>query len=537
FEQSPIKMTEISWPERVWRMGRRVVPILFKQPRERRKRIGLTCVRAVVGLTDAYRMAGCFRRYAPTLSYDRWFERFQTLSSRDRRLIQRHMRRLRVSPTIHVLLPVTDSDREALLDTCQSLSNQLYRRFHVTILDPQGTMGSDLPFKLKNMGNGCRYVSGAQMTSFLHQFNYMLTRSPRDYITIIPSGDRLSEHALYWVAAEVAGNQETALIYTDEDRIDESGVHTMPRFKPDWSPEHLRSTHYVGGLALYRFGEVHLAGGIRPDDCFGNGFDLLLRLSEVIPRESVRHVPAILYHRRCCDKANKSHASNPAEANRRALISHLSRLCIKADVISLPSACFRLRYALPEPPPMVSIIVPTRDGLHLLRRSVESILSKTTYPHFELLVVDNGSVEAETLAYLSDLVNRPRVRVLHYNHPFNFSAINNFAVEHAKGSVLCLLNNDTEVITPDWIEEMIGHLTQKGVGVVGAKLYYPDGRVQHGGDAVGPGGCADHLHAMIERDARGYCNRAIIAQELSAVTAACLMTWKHLYEELGGLDE
>jgi GT2 family glycosyltransferase len=172
-----------------------------------------------------------------------------------------------------------------------------------------------------------------------------------------------------------------------------------------------------------------------------------------------------------------------------------------------------------------------------LNACVESVLGVSSYRNFELIVVDNQSVEPQTLAYLDDLAQKPRVRVLRYAQPFNFSAINNYAANQANGEVLCLLNNDTEVISSDWMEEMLGHLVQERVGIVGAKLYYPDGRVQHAGDVVGVGGIAAHLHASIERDHPGYGRRAVLVQELSAVTGACLMTWRSLYLQLGGLNE
>jgi len=173
----------------------------------------------------------------------------------------------------------------------------------------------------------------------------------------------------------------------------------------------------------------------------------------------------------------------------------------------------------------------------LTRQCVESLLEKTTYPRFEILVLDNQSADSDALAYLEEIACYKQVRVLRYDHPFNYSAINNFAVREARGEIVCLLNNDTEVISPDWLEEMVGHLLQPKAGVVGAKLYFPDGRVQHAGDTVGPGGCANHLHSFIARNDPGYCNRAMVAQELSAVTAACLITWRELYQRLGGLNE
>ena len=210
---------------------------------------------------------------------------------------------------------------------------------------------------------------------------------------------------------------------------------------------------------------------------------------------------------------------------------------VVADVQRTPRGHYRLRYALPAKLPLISVIVPTRDMLGHLKPCIDSVLSKSSYPNYELLIIDNQSVEPQTLAYFKTLTTHSKVKVVPYKQPFNFSAINNYAVEQAQGEVICLLNNDTEVITADWMEEMLGHLLQAEVGCVGAKLLFADGRVQHAGDTVGPGGCADHLHSKLERDEPGYMDRAILAQDLSAVTAACLMTHRELYISLGGLDE
>jgi GT2 family glycosyltransferase len=219
-----------------------------------------------------------------------------------------------------------------------------------------------------------------------------------------------------------------------------------------------------------------------------------------------------------------------------AVQRHLIRRGIEASISPTLQGCRRIRYQLPPSLPLVSIIIPTRDALAILRRCVDGVLAKTTYARYEVLVIDNQSRDPAAMAYLREIAAHPAVQVLQFDQPFNFSAINNFAAKEARGELLCLLNNDTEVITPDWLDEMVGHLMQDQIGVVGAKLFYPDGRVQHGGDTVGPGGCANHLHNGIARDDPGYCHRAVVAQDLSAVTAACLLTRRDLYLELGGLD-
>lgn len=221
----------------------------------------------------------------------------------------------------------------------------------------------------------------------------------------------------------------------------------------------------------------------------------------------------------------------------RALLAHLARSGVVGEVSETLPDCWRVRYLLTDIPPLVSIIVPTRDALELIRQCVGSLLKKTTYPRFEILVVDNQSVDCDALAYLEQIASHESARVLRYDLPFNYSAMNNMAVREARGEVVCLLNNDTEVISPGWLDEMVGQLVQSNVGIVGAKLYYPNGRVQHAGDLVGVGGVANHAHAYLQRDDPGYCNRAMVAQELSAVSAACLVTWRNLYQQLGGLDE
>ena len=326
-----------------------------------------------------------------------------------------------------------------------------------------------------------------------------------DWLMLLQPGDRLAEHALYWFACEICKHPDAAMIYADDDEI-EAGQRCRPRFKPDWSLTHHRATDYIGRAVVINGRALAAAGGVKPENLAGDTWELLLRVGEQA-RDRVRHIPAILLHR-------------DAETEKKSALA-IRRVC----------------HPLPEPAPLVSIVIPTRDAVGLLRQCVNSVLSKTAYPHFEIVVVDNGSRDPAALDYLSEIAGLPQVRVLRYDRPFNYSAINNFAVAQASGEVLCLLNNDTEVISPDWLEEMVGHLCQEKVGVVGAKLYYPDGRVQHGGDVVGPGGCANHLHQFIARDDPGYCHRAVVAQELSAVTAACMVTWRALYQRLGGLDE
>jgi GT2 family glycosyltransferase len=461
FQHTPLVARRIGPAERLWLMIRRVAYMNLKQPAVRKQKVGLAWQKALFDLPGQYAACGRLRAYPYHLiPYGLWIERFDRLTDFDRWRIRRRIGRMGGAPRFALVVCGEGEGRAA---TLRSIEGQIYRNFALA--------DAAAPFQ------------------------------PTDYVAVLQAGDQLAEHALYWAAEAIVAGGDVAMVYADEDTIDAAGSRADPRFKPDWSPEHLRSINYVGRWAPVRGAELAAAGGLAAQDLTGDGHQLNLRVAAVLKSARVVHVPALLVHRS---------AANP---------------------ISRPVP--RTRHALPASPPLVSIVIPTRDAEMLLRNCIESIERASTYARYEILVVDNRSRDEAALRYLQGLKHR----VLRYDAPFNYSAINNLAVREARGEVVLLLNNDTAVISPDWLEEMLGHLHQEGVGVVGAKLLYAYDRVQHAGVAVGPGGCADHVHVGIARDAPGYCYRAVVAQELSAVTGACLMTWKSLYQRLGGLDE
>lgn len=474
FQHTPLSVRSVGLAERCWLMIRRVASMLWAQPAERKKSVGLAWWKPWIDLPGQYRACGKLRMYILVPAYREWLERHDRLSATDRRRIRQRISRMRARPRFALVVCPGHGEGDEMARTVQSLEAQLYRHYSVVFASPQDAQPPEIP-------------------------------GSADYVAVLQAGDRLAEHALYWIAEVVIAGDDVAVAYADEDVIDRDGVRGDPKFKPDWSPEHLRSINYIGRWAVFRARELAAAGGLRSRTLRGDGHLLNLRVTRRLRRDQVAHVPAILFHR---------FAANPAATPRR-----------------------RPRLPLPGKQPLVSIIIPTRDAQELLRGCVESILRRSSYPAFEILIVDNQSSDPAALAYLRDLGSTSGVRVLRYDRAFNYSAINNYAVRAARGEAVVLLNNDTEVISADWLEEMLGHLHRDGVGAVGAKLLFADGRVQHAGDGVGPGGCADHLHIGIERDSPGYCYRALVAQEVSAVTGACLMTWKRLYRDLGGLDE
>jgi len=504
-----LTVRRVGWIERVARMNMRVFWVASVLPWRERAIAGLTFARSWRDPVGAYRDAATYSMLFSAERYPDWIARFDALSERDRKAIAAHIRRLPVRPRFRVLVIAgAGAAEDALAATQASLQEQIYGEYLCETLDAEAPRDQ----------------------ARLNALNAALAgQGEQDWLMIVHAGDVLAPHALYWFACEALERPETTIVYSDDDRIDGQGRRTAPRFKPDWSPGHFRSADYIGAAAVVRSGAAARAGGVSSDCCRYGNYDLLLRTLDACG-ESVRHLPALLLHR--SDAADgKAHLE---QWRLQSLQAHYRRRAVAATV-TIASQGLRTRYSLPESSPRVSIIVPTRDAPELLRRCVESVLRMTGYPDYELLVVDNQSVDPAALAYLAELGRRPGVRVLRYPRRFNYAAINNYAAGEASGAALCLLNNDTEVISGDWLEEMVGHLMQQGVGVVGAKLLYPGGKVQHGGVAVGPGGC-HHLHVGLARDDPGYCGRAMLAHECSAVTGACLLTWKSLYRDLGGLN-
>lgn len=546
FESAALTFAKAGIWERKWRMACRIIAMLFLHPGRKRKRINLTFFRMLVDLQGTYKNAGKLRAHAAAPQYAGWLAQFEALSARDHKKITAHMARMSGQPKISLWIFLPAIAAKDLAATIASVCAQLYPHWTLCLAAPKdcepaarealaGFVREDARIRVEFLDT----PQGATvMTTPAFAEN-----PPLEYMGMLASGDLLSEHALYCIAAEVDKHPEATLLYSDEDWLDADGKRCAPNFKPDWNPQLLLSQNYLGGLTVFRADLVGEAGGIaRCVAGTGAVYDLALRAAEAGKAEQIRHLPQVLYHRRANSETplpgQKPIPTLLLEAGRQSLAAHFRRTGIAGEIDPVPLAGgYRIRYALPSQPELVSIIIPTRDGLRLLQRCLESILGRTTYPHYEIIVVDNQSSDPETLAYLETLPKNHGIQILRFPHPFNYSAINNFAVQQARGTVLCLLNNDTEIITPEWLEEMVGLLSQKGVGVVGAKLLYPNGMVQHGGDLIGVGGVANHAHAFLPGDDPGYQGRALLAQDVSAVTGACLLVWKEVYEELGGLNE
>jgi len=503
FSLSSVRIRRVGRWDRWHLMWRRVLGTFWRTPSARRRQAGLFLWTPVFSLTHAYRLAGTFLAYAPSLSYSKWLDRFEQFTWRDRWQVRLKSWRLQsFARRMRVILDVSGASEMLVQRTLDSLAAQVGVSCETWLLDQDGAF---IPAQSQKASD------------------YSSDREVPDWTVWVKAGCELAPMAMFWIAHELRMHPETELLYSDHDYLDAKGYRHNPQFKPDWSEELALTTGYPGAVFAFRTDRV--GREYTP----AAGYALLLQLMVDLPASRVRHVPAVLWH--------QPDSVNAYVPDLEALRTHLRDRGVFADVSRTASGHLRIHYPKPISPPLVSIIIPTRDRLDLLQPCVESLLGKTRYPQFEILVVDNDSKDPAVLDFMAQHERSGQIRVLRYAKPFNFSAINNFAVQHARGELICLLNNDTEVITPDWLDEMVARLMQPGIGVVGAKLYFSDGRLQHAGDVVGSGGCAHHLHGPLARDEPGYMDRAVLAQDLSAVTAACLLTPRELYQSLGGLDE
>ena len=377
--------------------------------------------------------------------------------------------------------------------------------------------------------------------SFTVAVNKALAKVDGRHVVFLDGKGVLSPDALYWVAREISANPVADLIYCDEDQIDCFGQRSAPHFKPDWNPDLFLTWNYIGTLSVFRTGLARQIGGFRA--CFAEcqEYDFALRTVAFLKGDCVRHIPRILYHNYLqidSDDCNETISPNKTELAAKAVLNRLEQLDVSAIVsidLEMPG-CLRVQYKLPPVLPKITLIIPTRNGLELLRGCVQSIRSKTDYSNYEIIIVDNGSNDTSTLNYLESFIDVLGVRVIHDDRLFNFSRLNNFAVTQADGELIGLLNNDLEVINPDWLSEMVSQALRPEIGIVGARLWYPNETIQHAG-VILSGGVPGHVHKGLPRGCNGYFGRAALTQNFVAVTGACMVLRKDLYLKAGGLDE
>ncbi|MDA9975782.1 glycosyltransferase [Alphaproteobacteria bacterium] len=500
----------------------------------------MTLLRSVVDVprpaeaaVDAYRRA-CVeaREPLPTwcrTAYQRWLSEFEPGARRET-----------AEAVISVVMPVCDPPIEFLRHAINSVITQKYPNWQLCIADdasrdPQVRGVLEVAARDPRVQVTFRqergHISAASNTA--------LETATGDIICFLDHDDLLASNALGCIGNAFHQNPDLGMVYSDEDKIDKNGVRFDPHFKPDWNLDLLLSQNYLCHLMSIRRSLVETAGGFTLGMEGSQDHDLALRVAEVLRPEQIGHIRQILYHWRALPGSTAMGAdAKPyaAEATRKTLQAYHDRRGGGGHVRTVTSG-WHTTWPLPSNPPIVSVIVPTRDRGDLLRRCVDGLRGGTRYPSVEVLVVDNGSREPDCLEYLDQLRQSGEAVVLNGTGPFNFSTLNNQAVRAAHGQVLCFINNDVEPLTPDWLWEMVAHALRPDIGVVGAKLLYPNRRIQHGGIILCGDHVARHLHVGLDEDAQGYWGRAASIQSLAAVTGACMVVRKEVFEAVDGFDE
>ncbi|MDO4682726.1 MAG: glycosyltransferase [Lautropia sp.] len=477
--------------------------------------------------------------------YHAWLRHYDPTDAEAMRALAGRIESLGLKTTFSVVMPVYNPPLDYLRQAIESVQAQVYPHWEICIADDASPRQEvrDLLNELSAADPRIKLVFREKNGHISAATNSALQIATGDFIALMDNDDLLPPHALAYMALAVHQHPEAGLIYSDEDKVTEDNVRMSPYFKCQFNYELFLSQNMISHFGVYRRSVLEDIGGFRVGYEGAQDWDLALRVIEKVGVQNVVHVPRVLYHWRVFPGSTAlalEEKDYALKAQLKSIGSHLERIG-KTDTEVFPArgipGLLRIRHALPPSRPLVSIVIPTRDRVELLSMCVDSILAKTVYQNYEIVIVDNGSTDPKALEYLAGLAERQNIRVLKADIPFNYSRLNNLGVAQTRGEYLVLMNNDIEITQPDWIEEMLAFAAQPDIGCVGAQLWYPDGTLQHGGVVLGIGGVASHAHKGIPRGNFGYFGRASAHQMFSAVTAACLMVRKSTYQEAGGLDE
>jgi glycosyltransferase involved in cell wall biosynthesis/SAM-dependent methyltransferase len=442
-------------------------------------------------------------------------------------------------PLISLVMPVWNTPTEILNQTISSVLQQTYGNWELCIAD--GASDSEIIKALSrwseiNSRIKIKYLDenkGIALNS-----NEALSLAQGEFIAFLDHDDLLAPYALFEIVSHLQIDKDKDVIYSDEDKIDEKERRFDAFFKPDFSPDYLRSVNYMPHFLVVRKSLGDQIGWLRAGYEGAQDYDLILRLVE--KARGIVHIPKILYHWRVWTASTAGGVDSKPYANtsgKKALRGHLRRIGLSAQVKDgYSSTLYRAHYRFSNTP-LVSIIIPNQDHSADLERCINSILQKTTYSKLEIILVENGSKEPETFTLYKQLEQNPKIHIIKWDSPYNNSRVNNWAVKHASGEVLLFLNSDTEIINKDWLEQMLQYAIRPDVGAVGAKLYEPDGMIQNGGIIIGIGGLAGYSHSHFPKNHPGYFFRLVLPSNVSAVTATCLMVRKQVFQEVDGFNE
>ena len=453
---------------------------------------------------------------------------------------QRH-HHFEYSPLISVAVPAYRTPEKFLAQMIDSLLAQTYGNWELCIANgsPEDSAMKKVLEEYTKKDSRIRVSELTENKGIAGNTNAALEMAQGEFVGLLDHDDLLAPNALYEIVRALDEDRNLDAVYTDEDKVTtELDEHFQPHLKPDFNLDLLRSNNYICHFFVVRRSIVQKVGGFCQEFDGAQDHDFIFRCIETA--EKVGHIPEILYHWRT-HKA--STADNPAskmyafDAGKRAIEAHLKRTGTEGIVSHTPDlGFFRVKYPV-QGQPLVSVIIPNKDEKETLKACIDSIREKTEYPNYEIIIVENNSTTDEIFQYYKELSQDPRIRLLRWKKEFNYSAINNYGVRHANGEYLLFLNNDVTVITPGWIKELLGVCQRPEVGAAGVKLIYPDNTIQHAGCVIGLGGIAGHMFVDMPANRTGYLHKASILQDMSAVTAACMMMKRTAFEEAGGFTE
>ena len=477
--------------------------------------------------------------------YHGWLRLYDPTDKASMAALGQKIEDLGITTTFSVVMPVYNPPLDYLRQAIESVQAQVYPHWEICIADDASPNAAvrELLTELAAQDPRIKLVFREKNGHISAATNSALEIATGDYIALMDNDDLLPPHALAYMALAAHQHPQAGLIYSDEDKVTEDNVRQAPYFKCQFNYELFLSQNMISHFGVYRRSVLEEIGGFRVGYEGAQDWDLALRVIEKVGPENIVHVPRVLYHWRIFPGSTAlalEEKDYALKAQIESITSHLQRIG-KPDTQVYPApgipGLLRIKHRLPDPLPLVSIVIPTRDRVELLSMCVNSILEKTAYPNYQIVVVDNGSTDEKALAYLDSIAKDERVKVIRADIPFNYSALNNLGVAQTDGEYLVLMNNDIEITQTDWLEEMLAFACQPDIGCVGAQLWYPNNTLQHGGVVLGIGGVASHAHKGIPRGNFGYFGRASAHQMFSAVTAACLMIRKSTYQAVDGFDE
>ncbi len=473
--------------------------------------------------------------------YDLWYSKHCSIGAKEEVIADYYISTFSLKPLITVVLAVHNADLVMLAATVHSVLDQLYDNFELVISDACSSSEQTLSYlrQLPGLDPRIKVLFQTDSHDIAKATNEAVNVGRGGYITYVDQDDLISRDALFWLVEKINEWPDAALVYSDEDRIDDDANFILPYFKSDWNQLLLTSWNYVGHLVMVSSKLAKIVKW-RSEVKGSPSFDFILRASLQIDEAHIKHIPRILYHQRLAKDPLNSGFSRTSddEPSRYDALEDFLKLWSPGATVDhdLHSFFSRVHFTVPDHVPYVSIVIPTRDNPEVLERCINSLVNFTKYPNYKIHVIDNQSVESRTLALFAEWEQSGKAEIHHYDKPFNYSDMHNWLISQLDTELVCLLNNDTEIVEESWLGELISLVSLPGFAAAGAMLLYPDRTIQHAGVTLGVGGLAAHIAVGDLPDEPNYYSRNLLPQELSAVTAACLLVKRDAYQQVGGMN-